>query len=379
MVQEEPLASEDEVDPELLAAMQQSLEDQEATELRRAIEASRLDASRRGRINDIPGSNIGASSSRQTLVDTPAHTPVRFSASGSRQDNQASISTHTYDEDLYASPTRLETALSIANAGPKKRTPTKEPLREDTPEEHDFGIPTLLVPPSSSTLVEPEPSEPLTLEESEDDEVEQVVVPAPLTVPSVPPSLSASASGEALQITPKEPPVSLLNSSDEEDMEEVVPMASAPLPPIQAPSVFPFMPPLAGPSTSRSLGSEAPLTPRRDEDSLQSKRGPSRQLEEIRTSRSPHAVREEEDDSELPQLIVDPADDSSDESGEERWSRPASPSADPDADVPPKAKVDEDWDAAQEMDVHAEESEYAQFISQIRGRNLEDEIGRAHV
>lgn len=49
-------------------------------------------------------------------------------------------------------------------------------------------------------------------------------------------------------------------------------------------------------------------------------------------------------------------------------SRSPSPSAEM-QDVPGHA---EDWDAAQEMDAHAEEGEFAQFMSQVKGRNVED-------
>ncbi len=36
------------------------------------------------------------------------------------------------------------------------------------------------------------------------------------------------------------------------------------------------------------------------------------------------------------------------------------------------APAEEDWDAAQEMDIAAEEGDFASFASQIKGRNLAD-------
>ncbi|KAF8199676.1 PIN domain-like protein [Pholiota molesta] len=39
---------------------------------------------------------------------------------------------------------------------------------------------------------------------------------------------------------------------------------------------------------------------------------------------------------------------------------------------PPEAAEAEEWDAAQEMDPHAEEGEFARFMSQMKGRNVED-------
>jgi DNA excision repair protein ERCC-5 len=68
------------------------------------------------------------------------------------------------------------------------------------------------------------------------------------------------------------------------------------------------------------------------------------------------------------------------ESGDEEeafsdWSRSPSPvvglSNDIDAARPPSVSH-ETWDAAQEMDSHAEEGEFARFMSQVKGRDLDD-------
>ena len=57
------------------------------------------------------------------------------------------------------------------------------------------------------------------------------------------------------------------------------------------------------------------------------------------------------------------------------WSRSPSPvvglSNDADASRPPFVSH-ETWDAAQEMDPHAEEGEFARFMSQVKGRDLDD-------
>ena len=63
--------------------------------------------------------------------------------------------------------------------------------------------------------------------------------------------------------------------------------------------------------------------------------------------------REEDDDE---QLISD-------------WSRSPSPSARP--PIPTSRKDKLDWDAAQEMDVEAEEGEFAEFLSQVKGKDLD--------
>lgn len=64
--------------------------------------------------------------------------------------------------------------------------------------------------------------------------------------------------------------------------------------------------------------------------------------------------------------------DGSDNGSTIEWSRSPSPVG---ADVLPtlhsEAKTDEDWDAAQEMDPQAEEGEFARFVSQVKGKDLE--------
>lgn len=50
------------------------------------------------------------------------------------------------------------------------------------------------------------------------------------------------------------------------------------------------------------------------------------------------------------------------------WSRSPSPSARPPMPTPRKDKLD--WDPVQEMDVEAEEGEFAEFLSQVKGKDL---------
>jgi DNA excision repair protein ERCC-5 len=84
----------------------------------------------------------------------------------------------------------------------------------------------------------------------------------------------------------------------------------------------------------------------------------------------------------LPAKPAQNSDGSDDDSDGERlipWSRSPSPDADetsfeqqPRAEEK-KAKQDQDeaWDAAQEMDVHAEEGDFARFVSQVKGQDLD--------
>lgn len=51
------------------------------------------------------------------------------------------------------------------------------------------------------------------------------------------------------------------------------------------------------------------------------------------------------------------------------WSRSPSPS--PRAPIPTSKKHRHDWDPAHEMDVEAEEGEFAEFLSQVKGKDLD--------
>jgi len=68
-----------------------------------------------------------------------------------------------------------------------------------------------------------------------------------------------------------------------------------------------------------------------------------------------------------------------------RWSRSPSPARLDGPVTEDQPKLDEDWDAAHEIDPQAEEGEYARFISQVRGKDLQavqreidDEIKSLH-
>jgi DNA excision repair protein ERCC-5 len=52
------------------------------------------------------------------------------------------------------------------------------------------------------------------------------------------------------------------------------------------------------------------------------------------------------------------------------WSRTPSPF--PDIDTNHPSPPAEEWDAADEIDVHAEEGEFARFMSQMKGKNVDD-------
>ena len=83
-------------------------------------------------------------------------------------------------------------------------------------------------------------------------------------------------------------------------------------------------------------------------------------------------------------LLVDPSDSSSEDSDADLWSAvptlpeipelatlPTNQDQDQNQAKDQRKGLEEDWDAAQEMDPQAEEGEYVRFISQMRGKDLE--------
>jgi DNA excision repair protein ERCC-5 len=86
-------------------------------------------------------------------------------------------------------------------------------------------------------------------------------------------------------------------------------------------------------------------------------------------SRAPHSLREP---------VIPETDDLSDEEKVfSDWSRSPSPVADAlvatETEASKAPAVDDDsWDAAQEMDPRAEEGEFARFLSQVNGKDLDD-------
>ncbi|EKM58338.1 uncharacterized protein PHACADRAFT_193460 [Phanerochaete carnosa HHB-10118-sp] len=368
--------SDDEMDPELVSAIQESLIDEEARELERAIVASRADSSRSRHIHDIPGSNVGASSSRSTLDSALPQTPR---AGSSSHDLQLLEDMRDSDDELYASPTRLETALSIANAGPKKPSP---PQRKSASQRflHDFGMPTLLLSEEQQQVQAHPVSRTLDDSGSEDDDMVKVPLQAsPLRFSSGAPAVEHSlAAISTRDVSPASPVMEAnripesLSSDEDEEMEEILPQV------YDSPSTHHLNASLTASaaavtsSTTEVFVAEAVVAA-----SSQHSRASLHSVISVSNRRATVTVDESknrfyEAPPPVPDTSLSPNNSSSPESDGEPWSRPLSPSDDPAAEVPQKEKADEDWDAAQEIDPHVEESEYAQFVSQMRGRNLDE-------
>ncbi|KAL4258482.1 XPG/RAD2 endonuclease family protein [Pleurotus pulmonarius] len=268
-------------------------------------------------------------------------------------------------EDTILYYNRLETALSIGGAGPS-RTPMKSPL----------------FPTRSTSVAKPRSPSP-QLEYASDPEPEPFN-PYRLATPS--PS------------SPAEGTVQDLASSSDEDMEEVLPVS---LPSAVDPNVD------AGPGTSEET-SPPTIHFRLDPTLLAPAHATSKDVVDHSTEANKLGITCIDTPKELPQIapvstasgvgtsgravsfkldstILGPSTDrikatlddniSSAEEDPEVSSRSPSPSIpntmeDTNTDRAESHK-DESWDAVQEIDVVAEEDEYARFMSQVQGKDLD--------
>lgn len=311
------------------------------------------------------------------------------------------------DIDIYASPTRLETALAIAGAGPSPRR-----LSSSSPSV--FGRPTLLTgirSGSSSQAVRNVSNSPAVRLQTRD--VSPSPVPVPLPPLGIPPvrenahldgdaaMLSASSNSDddmeeilptsaenvltlpeatrpRLRLTPHADPTPTQNDSDlEVEMDE---MGYHPVIQSQAVGVD---------SQQHTASSQVPtLTSRpRSSTSRQQDASPAKDYNSIRTTAT--ADRRETsipldllsaDRAVQSALVPQPhEDDPESEGGSDAisdWSRSPSPviglAQKENVANGESSAAHENWDAAQEMDPRAEEGEFARFVSQVKGRDLDD-------
>lgn len=338
-------------DAEMAVATQASLaalEEQEADDLRRAVLASK------------------EFSSPKTPKTTPPKTP--------NQSRRLLHSSSDSENDLYApTPSRLATQLKFANTDHKDGV--------EGPTNALFSNPTLLLPS--------EPSPPADTGDSDDD-LEEVPVPTKLSIPAElvlhskvlaydeNPSLLAHAEEKL----PKTSDLKLIDYPDVNlpsapakfivDSEEELEKAQVELP--KSVTVH-----FAESTPERSTGSQAIpprptptssiLEPRSRLDqkavvqhSQESTETPKQSTPQPSRNLSPETVPVSVDGL----LTIDS--DSEDEG--ETWSRPASPALEKSA-TEVAAEREEHWDAAHEMRPHEEETEFAQFVSQVKGKDLD--------
>jgi DNA excision repair protein ERCC-5 len=314
-------------DPALQLAVKESLESQEEADLRRALEASR----------DEPQ---WASEGTSTIAGL---------------DDSEIMASEASDGDELIVPGRLETALAIANAGPTpKSISMTRRLTSSTPQTSFFNAPKLLIDHPSPS---PDPSELEYL-----DEVPQATSPMAAS-PTTPKGGSGLLGTVPAQPTTPLEELSGAVSDSDEDMEPVP--LSIPERQLTATTILPETP------KSKDLVS----TDRRTiasgrvhfEDDVLST-GQASAASTPSESHAPHSFHE----SVIPDSEV-----SEEEKVISDWSRSPSPVADAlfaTETATSKAPVvdDDSWDAAQEMDPHAEEGEFARFLSQVKGKDLDD-------
>ncbi|TFK70339.1 PIN domain-like protein [Pluteus cervinus] len=273
--------------------------------------------------------------------------------------------------NIFGSSTRLETALSFANTRP---TPLRTPIRDS--QQPVFGKPQLLGQPGMLQAAE------LTDSDEDMDMVEilpqspvlpppsPASVPVSVHVPSsnlpVAPPEVASESDDKLEevpITstlPKPPgrpvvPNNDLQTSEDEEMDEIQVDAAVVVEEIiSVPELLPepTRPPSPQPTPARTFESFIPTA-------ILDVPAGTDQIEEV-----------------ADEMIVQPSIEEDEEDEPIPWSRSPSPSGRQDIDPHEvSAAKPQDWDAAQEMDVQAEEGEFARFLSQVKGKNL-DEVQR---
>lgn len=353
----EAVAALDEEDLQVMAAMQRSLEDAEEIELQRAIEES---ATARAASAHGGPPQPNASTSRSTLSGSSPRTPRNVS-----QDLPQPGLDSDSDDDLYASPTRLETQLSIANTGPLSTRQTSNQRPFSSPQNSQFGLPTLLLSPTQSPKSTSKmfPSPPNHLDRSTTRSGPRPLSPSPVGPPLIAPT--------AIEAPPKDPsPPLLINEDEEDDMEEVVPTPVVDDRPVVERSLSPIIITSHIPPPTEPLASQAdpPLPsgqsePLAHDDSTVVANAPTPMEEHPKTPSPP------------PKRVTLYESDSDDEEHSTRWSRSPSPALMPAAESGEIVDKPDDkhdgWDAAQEMDPQAEEGEYALFMSQVRGKDLD--------
>lgn len=257
---------------------------------------------------------------------------------------------HDSDDDLYTSPSRLETALSIAGAGPVRRL---SGTLHDIPSQSAFGKAALLVSPKTASR--PVPILQSSLSEPEESMGEVLPVQAiAIDVPHGKPSPIAISAHVGPPQSPKVLQEAAQDSDD--DMEEV--------------------PVIDGGHVHHISESSVPTAIPVPEDAAKERRSTfpaSSQLSIQLSIQLPNSL--ERPSRPLTSSMITPEARTleSDNESDIEWSRSPSPvlgTAQESTDQGTSAAA-ETWDAAEEMDPHAEEGEFARFISQVKGKDLD--------
>jgi len=334
-------AAGDEGDPTMQLALQESLESQENADMQRALEASR---------NELLGRQ------REDVTST----------AGSSLDVSENLASEVSDGDELNAPGRLETKLAIANAGPTpKSISMTQRLSSSFREASAFNAPKLLIddPSRSPDLSDDAPLEYLDVMEEIAQEIS--LVDGPHTTPKtthistghIP--LSTGIDG-LRQVELLGEQVVDIGDSDE-DMEPV---------PISIPENESSTPItlLETPKSKDTVIHRSATKVRFEDDNLPAGRAGVTKIPSPETTETTaqHPV--------LKPVLTPDSENSEEQDVISDWSRSPSPVADSllATETPQKpSTVEDSWDAAQEMDPHAEEGEFARFLSQVKGRDID--------
>jgi len=335
------LPAADDDDPTIQLALQESLESQENADMQRALEASRNEFQER-------------------------RSAEAASTAGSSLNVSEKLVSEVSDGDELNVPGRLETALAIANAGPTpKSISMTQRLSSSFPETSVFNAPKLLIDRLSPS---PDVSEDAPLEYL-DVMVEVAQTIAPVDVPHTALKTVDVSSGRMAFSISTEPDESRRVESvgeqvqdvddSDEDMEPVP--ISTPEKMLSAPTAL-----LETPKSKDVVSIPRSATKVHfDDDNLLAGRN--------HITKTPPSEAAAQHPAHEP--VLTPGSEKSEEHVISDWSRSPSPVADSLlATETPASKgtsVEDSWDAAQEMDPHAEEGEFARFLSQVKGKDLD--------
>ncbi|KAJ7928931.1 hypothetical protein B0H13DRAFT_2228860 [Mycena leptocephala] len=306
-----------------------------------------------------------------------------------------------YDEEAFVPKTRLETVLSIANAG-LVRTPTKSAAK---PASSMFGEPVLLQAKTASPAPPRAPHSPLSRPTVE---LQPKLHSEPRVKEAVSTGVGTSVFGQPVLLQPQTPqpstpsppstsqiPLESSHASDD-DMEEVLPTFEPPTPSTVSPSVVASsaqaeLTVVDEITSEERVAVVAPVTPPRFrspvasvvEAALDNDLADPLDFSEQSTpfsdaqtlvgvSVEPFPLHKFSPPTPLPSSPRNDVDIEDDEpvSG---WSRSPSPIAGVEEPQPRvSSPIPENWDAAQEMDPDAEEGEFARFMSQVKGKDLDE-------
>ncbi|KAF8638337.1 hypothetical protein AX17_002357 [Amanita inopinata Kibby_2008] len=295
--------------------------------------------------------SLAIEASLEDVHKTTIDDPLRVTVSAQASDIPESQSTvETVVNQYFASPSRLETVLSIANISPSRPKFARK-------NSSLFGRPSILsaMPDrdaSSVAIADTYPNGPHKAYINV-DVASTTMAFQEESCANLPPMISDASGSLSMPEGKASPELELINldeshslatsplTDSDEDMEEIVPQ------PHDTPQVVDE--PVVANNNDQNLEYLVPTSPKMD------------RVGSVLWHTSPVASSEASISLQVEEKIP--------------WSRSPSPAERTSDSAAPGLAMDDNWDAAQEMDPHAEEGEFAKFLSQVRGRDL-DQVRR---